>query len=121
MRMTGSTMISRDSIVDSRMEGGSKGKIKEGPCPAAFHAKAPLLVQSSYSDVPAAARASALSANPWPCTTLPFANLHTCQKVKVAGIPLWRPLPAERRARHDAIACVDQGVDLGVRAAELVV
>jgi hypothetical protein len=30
-------------------------------------------------------------------------------------------LPAERRARHDAIACVDQGVDLGVRVAELVV
>ena len=31
------------------------------------------------------------------------------------------PLPAERRTHHDGITCVDQGVDLGVRVAELVV
>ena len=30
MRATGTTMISRDSIVYPTMEGGSKGKIKEG-------------------------------------------------------------------------------------------
>ena len=92
MRATGSTMISRDSIVYPTMEGGSKGKIKEGS-PRRSPGERRFLSQSSYSDVPAAAKASALSANPWPCTTLPFANLHTCQQVKVAGIQLRRPCP----------------------------
>ena len=80
MRATGTTMISRDSIVYPTMEGGSKGEIKEGS-PRRSPGERRFLSQSSYSDVPAAAKASALSANPWPCTTLPFANLHTCQKV----------------------------------------
>ena len=33
MRTTGSTVISRDSIVCPRVEEGSKREIKEGPCP----------------------------------------------------------------------------------------
>ena len=39
MRTTGSTVISRDSIVWPSMEGGPKREIKEGPCPRRLQAK----------------------------------------------------------------------------------
>ena len=63
MRATGSTMISRDSIVYPTMEGGSKGKIKEGS-PRRSPGGRRCLSQSSYSDVPAASRASAFISEP---------------------------------------------------------
>jgi hypothetical protein len=47
MRATGTTMISRDSIVYPTMEGGSKGEIKEGPA-SPLSRRAPLHVQSGY-------------------------------------------------------------------------
>ncbi len=103
------------------MEGGSKGKIKEGPCPAAFHAKAPLLVQSSYSDVPGGCEGFGLISEPLAVHDLAIRKPPHLSEGEGRGDTALAPLPAERRARHDAIACVDQGVDLGVRVAELVV
>ncbi len=72
MRTTGSTVISRDSIVWSSMEGGPKREIKEGACPRWFPCKADSCFSSkaatpivrgsrSYSDSPAASRACARS------------------------------------------------------------
>ena len=59
MRATGTTMISRDSIVYPMMAGGSKGEIKEG-CLAALQMSA-AFVQSGGLTTPTARRLQGLA------------------------------------------------------------